>query len=378
MAQDGGIFNCPSLACVSHTRRLSSSWHSSLSLSFCWAGVVCDDVAAGNDSCPVCQTMAAQAWYPGVGQVTWNESGFSDSASATYIGGGWLLTAAHVADGTNYTGAGISNFHFLLNGSTYTADASVVGKFFVSPGWQSSNRNLNAGQDIGLVRLTSSPNVPPANLYSQSDELGRVGTVVGYGYGGRGSAGYNSFTPDLKRAGNNTLDVFGGAANVAAYSSNLVFLDFDNPNSAADSSWGSSTPLPYEFLPTLGDSGGGLFINVNGIDYLAGVDSVGASVDGFTNSDYGDMAGFTRVSQFIPWIQSVTGLSLTQSTSIIPGDFNGDGFVDAADYVVWRHSLGLTGVGLAADGDHDNAISEGDYNVWRSHFGVVSGNGSAS
>ena len=174
---------------------------------------------------------------------------------------------------------------------------------------------MNSGQDIGLVHLTSSPNVLPANLYTQSDELGHVGTIIGYGYGGRASAGYNRFTPDLKRAGNNVLDVYGGASKVTGYSSNLVFVDFDNPNSAADSSWGSSTPLPYEFLPTLGDSGGGLFINVNGIDYLAGVDSVGTTtiMDGNVNSDYGDMAGFTRVSQFLSWIQSTTQ-SLAHST----------------------------------------------------------------
>ncbi len=342
----------------------------------CSAGVGRDDIVAGNDNCVVCQTMAAQPWYPGVGQVTWNESGFSNSASATYIGGGWLLTAAHVADGTNFTGAGISNFKFLLAGSTYTANANFVGNFFVAPGWQTSNRDLNAGQDIGLVRLTTSPNVLPANLYAQSDELGREGTIIGYGYGGRGSNGYNSSTPDLKRAGNNMLDVYGGATNVTTYSSNLVFTDFDNPNSSADSSWGSSTPLPYEFLSTLGDSGGGLFVNVDGIDYLAGVDSVGTSVDGNTNSDYGDMAGFTRVSQFIPWIQSITGLSLTQNAPVLPGDYNGDGSVDAGDYVVWRHSLGQVGVGLSADGDHDNSVSDGDYNVWRSHFGTASGQGS--
>ena len=278
-----------------------------------FAGVIRDDASPGNDNCMICQTMAAQAWYPGVGRVTWDQGGFGNSASATYIGGGWILTAAHVADGTNNTGGGISNFKFLLGANTYTANA---GNFFVPSGW---NGNLNTGQDIGLVHLTSSPNVPAANLYSQTDELGHIGTIVGYGYGGRGSNGYNSFTPDLKRAGNNVLDVYGGAANVTGYSSNLVFMDFDNPGSVADSSWGSTTPLPYEFLSTLGDSGGGLFINVNGIDYLAGVDSVGTAVDGNINSDYGDMAGFTRVSQFIAWIQSTTGLSLTQNTPVLPG-----------------------------------------------------------
>ena len=166
---------------------------------------------------------------------------------------------------------------------------------------------------------------------------------------------------------------------VTTYSGNTMFVDFDNPTKASDSSWGSSTPLPFEYLSALGDSGGGIFINVNGIDYLAGVDSVGVANDGNANSDYGDLAGFTRVSQFISWIQDKTGLSLTQNTPILPGDYNGDGMVDAGDYTVWRDTLGKVGIGLAADGDHDNTITTGDYNVWTAHYGEAAvGSGAAA
>jgi sugar lactone lactonase YvrE len=43
-----------------------------------------------------------------------------------------------------------------------------------------------------------------------------------------------------------------------------------------------------------------------------------------------------------------------------PGDFNVDGAVDAADYVVWRKGLGVTHF-------------PDDYNVWREHFGETAG-----
>jgi hypothetical protein len=58
-----------------------------------------------------------------------------------------------------------------------------------------------------------------------------------------------------------------------------------------------------------------------------------------------------------------------------PGDYNGDGVVDAADYTVWRDSLGQTGSGLAADGNANGAIDSGDYTTWKMHFGehAVSG-----
>jgi probable HAF family extracellular repeat protein len=48
----------------------------------------------------------------------------------------------------------------------------------------------------------------------------------------------------------------------------------------------------------------------------------------------------------------------------LPGDFNNNGVVDAADYVVWRKGLGAT-------------YTQTDYNVWRSHFGQTAGSGAA-
>src|SRR6202007_2157730 len=43
----------------------------------------------------------------------------------------------------------------------------------------------------------------------------------------------------------------------------------------------------------------------------------------------------------------------------LPGDFNHDGIVDAADYTVWRDSLGQTG-NVAADGNEDNVVDMAD------------------
>jgi len=60
----------------------------------------------------------------------------------------------------------------------------------------------------------------------------------------------------------------------------------------------------------------------------------------------------------------------------LPGDYNGDGTVDAADYTVWRDAAGQIGPGLAADGDANGVVNGADYNLWREHFGVVGGGGS--
>jgi hypothetical protein len=53
----------------------------------------------------------------------------------------------------------------------------------------------------------------------------------------------------------------------------------------------------------------------------------------------------------------------------LPGDYNLNGTVDAADYTVWRNSLGTTGNVLAADGDASGIVDAGDYNVWKLHYG---------
>ena len=53
----------------------------------------------------------------------------------------------------------------------------------------------------------------------------------------------------------------------------------------------------------------------------------------------------------------------------VQGDYNLDGVVDAADYTVWRDTLGQTGQTLAADGDADGDVDADDYTVWSNNFG---------
>jgi hypothetical protein len=52
------------------------------------------------------------------------------------------------------------------------------------------------------------------------------------------------------------------------------------------------------------------------------------------------------------------------------GDYNEDGIVNAADYVLWRNSEGDTVTPFSgADGNGNGVIDDGDYQVWRDNYG---------
>jgi hypothetical protein len=97
-----------------------------------------------------------------------------------------------------------------------------------------------------------------------------------------------------------------------------------------------------------------------------------ASVGGLGNSfTVSGMPGRTIYTYVIPRLP-------------IPGDYNNDGIVNAADYTVWRDAAGQSGANLAADGTGPSGTPDGvvdnlDYQFWVDHFGSTSaGSGAGS
>ncbi|MEQ8848890.1 hypothetical protein [Botrimarina sp.] len=70
------------------------------------------------------------------------------------------------------------------------------------------------------------------------------------------------------------------------------------------------------------------------------------------------------------WTYEQSQNSLLASV-VLTGDYNADGRVDAADYTLWRDTLGST-TDLAADGDNDGQIGPGDYAAWAASYGAAS------
>jgi hypothetical protein len=60
-----------------------------------------------------------------------------------------------------------------------------------------------------------------------------------------------------------------------------------------------------------------------------------------------------------------TGVLSVAAAPGLPGDFNNDGTVNAADYVVWRKNPG-------------GIYTQADFNTWRANFGNSAGSGTTS
>jgi hypothetical protein len=79
-------------------------------------------------------------------------------------------------------------------------------------------------------------------------------------------------------------------------------------------------------------------------------------------------------------IPSGTSAISTPTSFVGTGDYNHNNVVDAADYTVWRDTLGQSvTAGSGADGYTDGTINTADYTFWQNHFGqLVPGAGSGA
>jgi hypothetical protein len=65
--------------------------------------------------------------------------------------------------------------------------------------------------------------------------------------------------------------------------------------------------------------------------------------------------------------------SLVAQMELIPGDINGDGLVDVADYNIWAANVGKTGATWdQGDLNGDGLVDVADYNIWAANVGKTS------
>ena len=140
-----------------------------------------------------------------------------------------------------------------------------------------------------------------------------------------------------------------------------------------------------EFSVPLSAIGGGdvgenlkltIFVNGDGHDFASNQFAGDGILSGFLGSNG---MGVFMDNQLAFSLASIAGNQfVTVANTFVPpsADYNGNGVVDAADYTVWRDTLGST-TNLAADGNGNDVIDAGDYDAWRAAFGQGAGSGAS-
>jgi hypothetical protein len=78
-------------------------------------------------------------------------------------------------------------------------------------------------------------------------------------------------------------------------------------------------------------------------------------------------------------VESTVGFRLAAlpESTLLTGDYDLDGDIDAADYTMWRDQVGgPVPPGTGADGNGDGFIGQPDYLLWKANFGGSTANGS--
>ncbi len=95
---------------------------------------------------------------------------------------------------------------------------------------------------------------------------------------------------------------------------------------------------------------------------------------------WGAISGNTATLYALTSNQGIQAFTFTLELPVEnSGDYNGNGVVDAADYTIWRDTLGdPVANGTGADGDNNGLIEQADFDFWKARFGNIAGNGAGA
>jgi hypothetical protein len=126
-----------------------------------------------------------------------------------------------------------------------------------------------------------------------------------------------------------------------------------------------SVPPDVSGNPTIGfgDGASGTGVVQSNVKIENGFDAAGTSISPrYVGAwDFKMLAGSMGLKGV--GFQYDLGYDIVPETVNVPGDYNGNGTVDAADYVLWRKG------DPAADSNGDTIIDQADYDFWRANFG---------
>jgi len=185
--------------------------------------------------------------------------------SCVVLNSHWIITCAHIAeDEVDYINVVIDDKEHLIN------------KFIINKDY--SKKKLQADIALGFCEKGFGQVEEPL-IHRGKIKLNEYCSFAGYGRYGTMITGANKYDGQL-RGGTNRIDSF-------------FKLDMVVVNGSRD-----RTRTQLEFLPNVGDSGGGLFIQGK----LAGITSLVLSLDKVADSNYGDEGAFVQIYPHLEWI----------------------------------------------------------------------------
>ena len=277
---------------LSATRFISSLAAALTAMGAIARGGIFDDTNAINAAAEMATT---NVFCEPMGQIgilfsnVWYVSGGGSAISSNLI-----LASAHQA--LLGQGVWVAGVRYTIRNNT---DNSIIARLYadwwmIHPGYS----GIGHGPDALIIHLTNSVPVTPATRFRGQDAIGTQVYPVGYGYVGVASNSDPLVYDGRKRLWTNSIAMIGGG--ISCSDGNYIVTQF--------------TPGTWQAAP--GDSGGALFVNVDGEMQLAGIL---ANVCPAQGRNYGDRTGATRISLINPWIDQVIA-SLSPTLSVVQVD----------------------------------------------------------
>jgi len=260
--------------------------------------------------------LAFQPQFDCVGVLNVIDNGnITNIGSCVLVETKYVISAAHCFFSNEYRDSSINlngiNIKMAIVTKTSLIEAKNLRVQFCGQDYKVDSIFLNPSYyidqtcDIAVIRLTEEVKlIHPAILSRNSVATGTEVTGVGFGTSGPANR------PDLvdnyhvKIAGQNCIDSVGGKA-IKGHPTTLI-ADFDPPDSSLNiRNLGSKKPLPLEYIPSGGDSGGGLFIHLNERWELVGIcTGAGTNLEILMKTGYYcQLAEWTSVFNFQDWIK---------------------------------------------------------------------------
>jgi len=213
-------------------------------------------------------------------------------------------------------------------------------------------------------------------VISEAEEMGfaRLYAPINFGPEPDGHV----FPDDMGGVFNAADHIEPGAVYVGTKFENELFMRYGNSTSQGEHDWHITNITATGATPS------------QGIFPQSGSDPHGYPREPFTAEQYGVnpecdyttcyLANYvySESNQYVPYGTIITdtlgGPNYPLNQDYLPWDFNKNGSVDAADYTIWRNTLGQQDPNpgtnpLAANANRSGSVDQLDYIAWKYHFG---------